>query len=313
MNSRLITDRVLDYLDALERALQLAPQQARRIVDEVRADLVDQIRRRVEQGRSEPEAVDAALDDLGPPAELARRIRDEAAPEGDAVLRAARYALGLALVGFAGWVLWHGRAWTYGFSPIRALGIAACCLPILLMVWPGVIWRRNWMFSAIPTGVVLAIVAVLAGGGRSATATIDPAVPPSAPLPASAVGGYVALALLSAVTVFLLVMMQRPRQRVIAIAVGVLLVVAVELPYALEEQRYAARLDDAKAILNDYRSEHGRLPTVEAASATPMAELGFTYTLLEGGEHYSLLWDRPLNPGYALGYSSDQDRMWVND
>ena len=60
--SNLISDQLLTYLESLEQALRLPPEQTRPVIDEVRADLLAHIQRHVDQGQEESQAVTLALE-----------------------------------------------------------------------------------------------------------------------------------------------------------------------------------------------------------------------------------------------------------
>ncbi|MEM9560883.1 MAG: permease prefix domain 1-containing protein, partial [Planctomycetota bacterium] len=91
-------DAIADWLDVLERMLAL-PQGARRAI---RAELEDHLRSRVDDltitGLSEPEAVRAAVSELGETAALARRFKDAGR---NRTRRLWMHALAFTLVGGA--------------------------------------------------------------------------------------------------------------------------------------------------------------------------------------------------------------------
>ncbi|HBE68305.1 MAG TPA: hypothetical protein DDW52_09180 [Planctomycetaceae bacterium] len=305
--TKLISESVLGYLDSLEQSLNMTPESSRLIIEEVREDLRAHVKSHVHRGLDEEQAVFAALKEMGPPEELAKQMRAVIAPQSNTQIRWLRRIGGIVFVLFAFWMSWHLRAWNYGTSWKLLLGITSVSLPVFLLIWPDVIWRRNWMFSAIPTVVALFLGAMVLTLGQSSTQDISLATPElSISLD---VQRYMLLTIFSAQTTFLLAMVQRRRQRIASVVLTAMVVAAIELPFVLEEQYHALRLEDARNRLEAIKVEDGEYPTDQELQTDEFP--GFRYVVNDG--EYSLMWNRWLCQHFALGYSSDGRPMWVLD
>ncbi|QEG41964.1 permease prefix domain 1-containing protein [Roseimaritima ulvae] len=315
--SKLISEQLLQYLETLERSLRMPPEQARPVVDEVRDDLLTHVQRRVERGQDESQAVAAAIEEMGPPEQLAAELRVTMPPMGHASVRVLRRAAAIFLTMFLLWVGWHVRAMDFGFSLPRAVAYGVLLTPIALLIWPDLIWRKNWMFTVVPTVVIffLSVLVMSVGQTTYTVMEIDPQAAPVIPDVRKPSGGgivgYSVLGMLLALTVYLFSQIQRRRQRWLAFGFSLLLVAAIEGPYAVEEYRYSQQLRQTQASLQTLKDERGSYPAEVPLEflATP----AFHYNSQADGTVYSLFWDRPLSPGYAIGYSSQDNRMWIND
>ena len=305
----LSSKRVVDFLERFEKSLRIAPDHRRDAVDEVRADLVAHIEHHAAEGCDEAEAVDRALNEMGDPDTLARQIGAAAPAFNHPALRIARYVLTLLVAGGFAWLTFELRAWRYGTSVPGLIATGAIFLTLVLLLWPAVVWRRNWLFSFVPAVVMLLFAMALIGVGTEQTTTLNTAPTPT---PDRSVILLVLLTGSCALVVYLLVMIQRPRQRIIAIALGLLFPLAIELPYKVEESRYERAVDQAASVLNDYRAKHQAYPEAGTDTAVKIEAIGFRYWSFEQDEGYTLLWDRPLSPGFALG-TDHEGRRWVND
>ncbi len=315
--AKLVSQQVQDYLEALRTALRRTPEQSSLIVDEIRSDLFDHAQRLVDEGRDEPAAVAEALAELGPPEELARRITNEVPPWNSLAIRLTRQLFTIGLGLFLAWVAWHSRADTFGFSWIRAVGLATLFLPIVLIIWPGVVWRKNWMFSAIPAGCILvaAFLVISLGLSSQSVQMIDlenPPVPVSNQDAILSLVQYTLLLLFAGLTIYLLLMMQRWRQRWWAIGTALMLVTLIELPYAWEERQFTQRLEQMKGYLATAYKQQGSYPTEPQLGNRPDAN-AFRYHVAPDGTNYSLFWTRPLSSGYELAYSTKRDAVWIID
>lgn len=324
--AKLISKQVIDFLDSLECALQLPSEQSRRIVDEVRADLSEHIQRFVEKGNDEETAVALALDEMGSPDELARHMSAAVPPLNGPAVRLLRRSLTVLLTLLIAWIFWDYRANCYGFSFTRALAIGMVFLPIVLLTWPSVIWRSNWMFSVLPSAAIFIVIILLMSTGQSSSTTliISPDTPGPVPsYPADprdgivvSATGYTILGLLATLTIYLMAMMQRKRQRIAAIFAAMLLVAFAEIPYAFEEHHYAARLDQIRTKLGAYRNEHRAYPTEDQFKANQESNQeakSFRYHIHPSSDDYYVYWTRPLSRGYSLCYTSNNHQMWIND
>lgn len=301
--------RVVDFLERFERSLRIASDRRRAAVEEVRADLVAHIEHHAAKGCEQAEAVDRALEEMGDPDTLAHQIVAAAPAFNHPALRVTRYILTVLVAGGFAWLAFELRAWRYGTSVAGLLATGSVFLTLVLLLWPGVVWRRNWLFSFVPAVVILLLAMAMMSVGTEQATTLGEA---QSPAPDRSVIPYVLLAALSALVVYLLVMIQRPKQRLIAAALGLLLPVAIELPYKIEESRYEQAVDQAATVLEDYRAEHQSYPEADIDAVTQVESLGFHYWANEQRDGYSLLWDRPLSPEFALGIDHQANR-WIND
>lgn len=318
--SNLISDQLLTYLESLEQALRLPPEQARPVVDEVRSDLLAHVQRYVDQGQEESQAVTLAIEEMGPADELAAQMRAAIPPLGNYNIRVLRRAAAMFLTLLLLWVFWHVRAMDFGFSIPRALACSVLLTPVALLIWPDVIWRKNWMFTVVPTVVIflLVFVAMTMGQQTDSMMVIDPnAVPEAGEISdirdesTADVVGYLVLGLLVALTIYLFTQIQRRRQRWTAIAFSLLAAVSIEAPYAVEEYRYGRQLAQLQDQLQLWEDKGGTYPSDDGFASLDNGM--FHYWSQPDGSGYNLFWDRPLNPGYAICYSSKNNRMWIND
>lgn len=305
--AKLSAEQVQDYLDRFRSSLRLSSDQSQAIVDEVRDDLLAHVRRLVEKGTDESAAVALAIEELGPPEELARQIKMEVPPLNSPAVRAIRMLGTVALAALFAYVCWDFRANVYGFSWVRPLAMVSLFLSLVLITWPGIMWRKNWMFTAIPAGCVLLLTLFMMTLGASQT------VSGLAPAPRlSYLIGYAILGLMTALTIYLLAMMQRRRQQIAALGLALLLVALIELPYAWEESRFASQLQQMQAYLERVHQQNGAYPEKNQLDGQPVAA-AFHYSMNPDGSGYNLYWSRPINSGYALCYGSQGDRFWIND
>lgn len=321
-------EKVEGFLQDLEQALGRSAGQARRVVDEVRADLEAHVERLRHDGVEEDEAVRRALDDLGNPYELAHRMRREIPPFGGPVLTTLRT---LAAAGVVLWMLlllWTFRAWEYGFRPSATGLVVGFHLPVALLLWPRIVWRRNWMFASgiaalaavVAIGLALGgvrstsvnetLLVMNEGGGLAAPSPVEVAVAEEEP---SRWPWYLVGAGLSGLTLLLLASMQRRVQQRIAILALVASVAAVEVPFQVEELIFRGEVERFRSYLETAAARTGSLPTSEQIaeegprSSSPHAWVRGTV------EDWSLFWARPLSPGASLIYSSADGAVVAQD
>ena len=311
-------NRVDEFLHDLEGSLKVSGDQAREIVDEVRGDLWARVEDLKGKGQEEAEAVAAVLKQIGNPYELSHHIGHEVTPRSNPIVRHVRSALAICIMGWAAWFAWVMRGWSYGFPfPVYGMSLGLF-FSVGLLVWPGIVWRKNWMFGLVPAGfgILLFLFGLL--GGTSSSQRIDPGVP--APIEADASGALspraqqlVGGGLLCLLGALLAAMQQRRQRRWVMgmVAVGLL---AVELPYQVEEGWYRHRRVACSGWLEAFRGEYGQLPSRdELAAKAPELASAFRYSPNPEGDAYSLIWTRPLSRGFAIGWSSDDGRIWIND
>lgn len=307
--SKLITERVFDYLETLRDAIDLPVEQSQSVVDEVSDDLRRHIQRRIEEGASEEEAVEAALAELGPAEQLGRQMKAEIPPFPTSQIRLLRKVGAFLLAMLLGWFLWNIRAWEYGFSWWRAIAVLSITLPLMLLVWPDVVWRRNWLFRWLPSALVfLFCMLAMTVGVQTEYVDGEPTRTPLLSLNTVRLVITLAFVCLSA---YLVAMMQQRRQRIGAIVAAIIVVAAIEVPYLVEETYWHGRLRTIQQQLETAKSSGGSYPLADELSG--VEHDGFRYQPGPQGERYTLIWDRSLNSHFALGYSSDRDDIWVLD
>ena len=307
--TNLISGRILGYLDALRTSLDLPAEQSQPVVDEVSADLMGHVQRHIEAGATEEDAVAAAITELGPPHQLGAQMKSAIPPLPAAGIRnlrkTAAIMLGLAML----WFLWNIRAWDYGFSWGRVVAFLSVTLPIILVVWPDIVWRQDWMFRFFPTALVLVGCFLMMTVGVSTEyvngeATTEPLIS----LNVARIGICVAFASLS---FYLLWMVQRRQQRIAAVSLVLIVVAAIEIPFLVEESYWTQRLNVVQQSLEEAKAADGAYPS--DVSFLNGKHIGFLYRPTRRGEQYTLIWDRVLNGHFALGFSSEGNRVWVLD
>lgn len=320
------THRIEEFLRSFAQALGHPAGSRDAIIAEIRADLAAHIERYQSAGKSPAEAVDLALAELGDPQELAREIRPAAAPLDGPVLTAIRYVAG---AGLALWMLllaWTLRAGSYGLAGSGiTVGVMLLHLPLVLLVWPRIIWRRNWLFGLIPAGVAFAVALFFAMAGQKSEMTLDSklfrpggdgnqiklpveAAPkkvsgnpslPSKVIPVFAVAGGVVL--------FLILAMQRSGQRRTAALAMLVAFTLVEVSFQIEESLFRTKVKSARddAISKARDAKGGPTPQPDAASQRRnlvTEQAGFTFA-----------WPRPLSPGRSIVYHAEEDRIEIRD
>ncbi len=297
---------------------------------EVHADLNAHIELHQGDGHSEDDAVEHALGEMGNAYELANLVRREIPPFGGRILTSIRY---LAASGVLLWMLlmlWYFRAGTYGASGLTATGIILLIhLPIILLLWPRIVWRMNWLFGLIPAGLAFGIAIFLASGGTTHTETIyipqteeevaamnqqleaqEPALSDSAFPSFSAIliiitGGFV-------VVILLIAMQQRSQRRMILLC-SLIAVVLVEVPYQIEEAIFRQDRKRAVDYLDAAFKKSGTYPSTEVFVASGPRLRSKAPWLVVENENFYFYWSRPLSPGFSICSSSKDGRIWVQD
>ena len=159
-------ERVNDFLRSLEKALGGPGRRSEGILGEVRADLEAHVKRYQAEGQSEDEAVEHALDEMGNPYELAHHVRQEIPPFEGEVLTTIRYVAACGVNLWTLLMLWHFRAGSYGHSgPLVSGAVMLLHLPVILLIWPRIVWRKNWLFGLIPAGLALLLFIFMNSAG----------------------------------------------------------------------------------------------------------------------------------------------------
>lgn len=314
-------DRIDVFLSELKNALGTSESQRNDILAEVRSDLGAHRERHLAAGLSEDESVERAIAEMGDPFELARRMRREVPPFAGRPLSVIRYGAAGALIVWTAVVLWIVRGGVYGFSA-TLFGVVACLhFPGILLLWPRIVWRKNWLFGLIPAGLVAGVAMIAAVTGVESGTEMPLAVGEEAsgvPLndpydSAAPFSGMVAAGALTLFSVVLLLAVQRRAQRRFAALALVAGVGIVEAAYQAEEAVFRRDRDHIRSYLAESLRVTGAHPTPErfrADGPKPGAERA---SLRGDGDAYTAFWIRPLNPGHSLVFSSADDRVRVQD
>lgn len=314
-----IVDRSEEFFDRLETALGSPSPQTREVVREVRADFRAQVAALREGGMEEGAAVDQVLADLGEPEALAAGMQQVLPPLSSGPVAVVRYVLAGGGIIWTLLLMWTFRAWDYG--PSAGMFFALLFhLPVILVLWPRVIWRKNWLFGLVPAAVLVGAAFVLNVAGTSQTsqeivitedgAWAAPADVEVAELDDGVRWQFVVLfSALSVAMVVLFGMMQQRRQRVVALVVALVPVLIVEGAFQWEERVFRQERDRLAELVKG-----GREPLPERGK---LRELGLgkrgSYALSEDGRSFSVWWPRPLSSGFSIAYDSKDQRIWVND
>lgn len=319
-----------EYVAALETALGRPNAQSRDIVDEVRADLNVRVEQLQSDGLPHPDAVQQALGDLGNPYELAHGMKQEIPPFSGDLIRGIRYAAAGGLTLWLVVLLWLLRGWSYGVSGLTVtLAILFMHLPVILLLWPRIVWRRNWLFGLIPAGIAFAVALVLNLGGVESSQEISGVLPQTEEevaalnrqLEQQAAAGMDSprpfpIAILSTagiVTFILLMAVQRKVQRRVVVLAALLLVALVEIPFQVEEMLFRRDVEKIHTYLEAGRSPDGAYPAADEFDAHGPELTSRNPGLSVTGQQFSLFWTRPLSSGFAIRYSSDDGRISIQD
>ena len=317
-------EQVNDFLGKLEEALKDSASQREEILDEVRGDLDQHIKRLQEEGYSEDEAVAAALAEMGNPYELAHDMRREIPPFGGPVVTTIRYIAASGLMLWLALLAWGIRAWTYGAEGTAVLlGVLLFHLPIVLFLWPRIVWRRNWLFGLIPAGLAFLVVAFLNVAGIRAEQqfTLPETEKDAAALQLEnqetaerfvTYGILLLITLVVITAILLLAMQQRSQRRRVVLALLVVLAL-VEVPYQVEEMVFRQDRNQVRAYLEANRKETGAWPTDDEIENRGPRMRGKNPHVSTTPDDYWIYWSRPLNSGFALHYSSQDNRVRVQD
>ena len=324
-------DRIDRFMRTFGEALGHPGTSRDEIIAEIRADLASHIERFEAAGRSREEALDLALTELGDPQELARTIGSAAAPRQGAAVNTIRF---LAAGGMVLWILamiLGIRGGCYGWAGLGAtIVIASLHVPLILLVWPRIIWKKNWLFGLIPAAIAVLLVFFLQFAGVENEGKIERSPPAphagetagSGSMPLQGAGHadeevplpperIALLAVLVGANLFLILAMQRRKQRRIALLALLIGVSAVEIPFQIEELIFRRRIQQAR---DQYEAQaRNALPD----NATQPAETGQPKSrpssrdgfVVEMGRAFSLTG----GSGITLVYHSKGNRMEVRD
>lgn len=328
-----VEQRVREYFASLEQALGGPHEQSDAVQAELRADLEAQVRDAVAAGADRDLAWNQALDAMGEPEALARSMRGALPPAMPRTWVRNLRMIGSGLVAF--WalrLLFEWRSTDYGIEPRMTLVLLGTHLLLVLLLWPGLVWRWNPLFY---TGSSLTIVFLLVllevwsrnttitnkGGSElvevagQASQTVGAAAPA---VPSWELRDLVPLAF-AGLIVLTFWMIQRRRQRWLAIAWTVALLAPIEAVHQVEEGLFRAEARHAAAWVEARLAKQGTLPTSEEfrREYEPrwLSRLSFSPargTDPDGSPSWSLQWSRATVRNHELGYHST-GRFWGND
>lgn len=314
--------RIDDFLSSLETALGRRGAQSKAILHEVKTDLNDHVERFAAGGRAGDEAVTKALEEMGNPYELAHHMRRETPPFNGNLARGIRYAAAGAVTVWLLWLMWLSRGGTYGLSGFAVLvGVLLLHLPVILLLWPRIVWRRNWLFGLIPAGLAFLAALVFAAGSVESPPVIltltENGVAES-PQPGDLVAanhdpGTARILVFGAagvpVIVLLIAIQRRVQRRIVLLAAGLALLL-FEGSFQVEELLFRQDREQVRAYLQSSLKESGAYPTIEDLKTNGPKIRGRS-RVSAADETFSLFWSRPLCPGHAIHYTSVDDRIRV--
>lgn len=318
-------ERVEEFLDQLEEALPEPGHRKREILLEVESDLMASIDAGIESGHSENDSVNAALKEMGNPYEVAHKISQVVAPVSHTPIAIIRYFASAGVMLWTLYLCWNFRAWFYGPEAPAVLAVILLFhVPLIALVWPGIVWRKNWLFGLIPAGLAIVIAVAASVTGISASGErmvpIDPqelAAMEAAPRSSDDLAPTWERLLLFAGTLaafaVILFAIQRTRQRHLVFGATLLVFLLVELTYQWEELRFRQDWKEISQFVEDYRKKDGAFPGKQALVTTGPALHNESFLFSSGESGYQLFWDRPLNRGFALVADSRKDSIRVQD
>lgn len=320
--------RAATFLDALESALGGPGLRSAEVLAEVESDLEAAVADLMAAGAHEDAAWTRALEDLGDPQELAAAMRGPLPPElPDRWMLHARRAAAILMGGWFALIAWSVRSWDWGdrfglFFFVAGLGLA----PTLLL-WPGIVWRWNALFSTANAIALVVLGAFLLNAGSHSAVTyelgavaveqpllvedataLEPQEPDEPLLEREHLAALAALA--AAGLVLSLVQQRAQRRRIVLGAAGLMLL--LDLPFTIEEQLFAREARAVEAWAEDARERTGSWPSQEqfAAEYQPLLLSKLRYSTRS--DTWSLSWARALQGTAGVGYHSDRG-FWGND
>jgi len=307
-------NRVQAYFATLESALGGPDEQCDTVLAEVRADLEAQVRDAMAQGTDREEAWAQALDSVGEPAALAVSMRSALPPAPPRPwVQLMRSVLAVLVAGSGLLVIFTWRSADYGFDPLMPSLILGLNLPLALLLWPGVVWRWNPLFSTGTAALALLLIVGLDFGARNST--IESAFGPEGAVPTA--GLFDSLwtylpAVLAGLALLTVVMIQRGGQRRLVLAWTLGLLAAIEAVHQVEEALFRAEAQHAVEWVEARTTTRGALPTSEefADQYEPrwLSRLHF-YTSPaqepDGAPSFAVFWSRATQNNHELIYHSD--------
>ena len=327
-----VEQRVQAFFASLEKALGGPHEQSDAVQAELRADLEAQVGDAVAAGGDRDAAWSDALQAMGEPEALARSMRGALPPSMPRTWVRNLRIIGAGLV--VAWtmtILFQFRSWDYGIDLRMTAIVLGVHLPLVLLLWPGVIWRWNPLFHTGSSLTFIFGLLLLEAWARNTTSThglgaelavageASEAGAAAAPLLPSWEWSDLVPWLFGALVVLTFWLMQRRRQRWQALALTVGLVAPIEAVYQIEEGFFRAEAQHAAAWVEARYEERGVLPTREEFAQEYEARWlsRLTYyptkgTDPDGSPTWSLHWARATQHSSGLGYHSD-GTFWGND
>ena len=310
-----------NYLEDLKRALSRQSAQSEGIVAEVRADLESHVERLQSEGSTEEEAVAGAIDEIGNPYEIAHQILEEIPPFGGDVISGIRYVAACGVILWVVFLLWTLRAGVYGFSPKLYAIIMLLHLPAVLLLWPRIVWRKNWLFGLIPAAIALMVVLSGAFGGvessQSSTIPMDAGGEILAAEPSDTGISGIQLALIStlllAIGFALLMAIQRRSQRRFALVALMLVLGGIEAVFQVEEWIFRKDRERLVNYLETAFRADGAYPANEVVESQLLGLKCDHLRLSSQGEEFHIFWSRPLSSGHSIVYSSGKGGIRIQD
>ena len=329
-----VEQQVQAFFASLEKALGGPHEQSDAVQAELRADLEAQVGGAVAAGADRDVAWSEALDAMGEPEALARSMRGALPPSMPRAGARNLRMIGAGLVSaWAVTILYSIRSWDYGIDLRMTAVVLGLHLPLVLLLWPGVIWRWNPLYytgSSLAFLIVLLLVemwsrntAITYELGELEELAVAGAANEAGNAAAPMMTGWDWWDLLpwlfAGLVALTFWMIQRRRQRWLALACAVGLVAPVEAIYQVEEGLFRAEVRHVAAWVDARVEERGVLPTSEEFAQEYEARwLSRLYyfpgegTDPDGSPSWSLQWSRATKQTSALGYHSD-GTIWGND
>lgn len=318
-------ERIEGFLDEMEESLSGSRRQKEDIRTEIESDLLDRIAAEMDAGDSEKDAVDLALQEMGSPHEIAHGIDGVVAPASSSRIETLRRLVSVGVLLWAIYLCWNVRPWSYGAECAATLAaVLLFHVPVIIFAWPGIIWRKNWLFGLIPAGLAIGIAMGVGMMGVASNAEIvipmtdDPGaiVEGSAPASDGSMPRWGQWLLFGGILCSFLVIlgaMQQSQQRRWVFGLTSLFFLGVESAYQWEELRFRQDWKEIREFAEGYRDRRGGFPNKEAllSGGPPLHNDSFLFS--DGTDGYSLFWNRPLSGGFALVADSRERSIRVQD
>lgn len=325
-------ERIDEFLQTLGAVLDRNHRQSCETLEEVRADLFTHIKRYQLEGYSEDDAVGRAFDQMGNPYELAYHIRREVPPFGGEFLTSIRYVVASGVFLWMVVMLWHIRAWSYGATGTAVVvGVMLLHLPVILLLWPRIIWKKNWLFGLAPAGLALVIALGMYVAGVNSQQQTRELVVPLAEQEVAALATMneepnfsgvnvktamtvcvFGIAVIVTIIIGLLAMQQRIQRRIVVLA-ALLTFAVIEGPMQLEEYLFRRDRAQVQGFFDKAVEQNGTYPTAEDFKANKPLLSNDHFYLRVNDDRFNFFWTRPFCSGFAICCSSDNDQVWIQD